>query len=397
MPTLFLHGGPPKTGTSYLQVLFAKYSKRLKEGGVIYPRSDWFDEAAAGQITSGNGVAMAKYIWPDRWHYIPDKPTFINEFDAQLASASGKHILYSTEFLHFKPGERVTSILDIATAHGYEVRVIYLVREIAAAAFSVYSQHLKLHGETKPFSDYIKVWELEYQDRLQKAVDCFGRDSVLVYNFDEYRARLAELFFRDILGAGFVPEDRAIINRSLSLKEAEMLRLMNAAYPSDVTAFVANMLMGIEAPPVPFEITKDEAALLQRRFDNEVEYVNGLVRGQQIVIAKNVADHRPAPDVSEYERVTLTIMAKLVSTASETHSELIRCEAGISQLREDVAHCMAGISELCAALTHQAELHATNSELHATKSELHATKSELHATRSSKSWRVTAPLRWLRS
>jgi hypothetical protein len=372
MPTLFLHAGAGKTGTSYLQVLFAKYAERLKEAGVIYPRGHLFDEAAAGQITSGNGVAMANYICPDMPHAIPDKSVFIHELDGQLRSVSGEHVLYSSEYFRFPPArkEQIASILEVTKAHGYQVRVIYLVRDVAAAAFSVYSQRVKNHDETRPFSDYIKVCELGYQRKLQNAVDCFGANSVIVYNFEEHRARLAALFFQDILGAGFVPDDQLIVNRSLSPNEAEMLRLMNTMYPSDVTAFITKVWMGIEVPPIPFEIITEQAALLEHRFSDEVEYVNGLVRGEQIVIARHVVDQEAAPNMSDSERATIAILAKLVSTTLETHSELIRREAGISDLRADLAHRAA---------------------------ELHAIKRELHAMRNSKSWRVTAPLRWLRS
>lgn len=377
MPNLFFHGGPSKTGTSYLQVLFARYSERLNEAGIVYPRGDGLEAAAAGQITIGNGAAVAKYIWPDRWHYIPDRPNFIDEFDAQLASAAGKHILYSTEFFHFKPGKQIETLLKIAKLHGYDVRVIYMVRDIDEAAFSAYSQYVKVLGEKKPFYGFIQDWPLEYQDRLQDAITCFGRDSVLVYNYDEHRSRLAELFFRDILNAGFVPEERSIINRSISLAEAEMLRLLNVAYQSDVTAFVANVLMEIDVSPAPFRVTKDEVRLLQRRFGHEVDYVNGLVRGHPIAIAKQEVDQRPIPNLSDYERVQLSIMAKLASTISETRSDVARCESGISQLRSDLTQSVEGISEQYSDRMRLA--------------------AELQAMQNSTSWRVTAPLRWLRS
>src|SRR4051794_33456059 len=147
MPTLFLHAGAPKTGTSFLQVLFARYAEDLELAGIIYPRGHRFDDAKAGKITSGNGVEMAKYILPRLPHDIPDKAAFLERFRSQLANARGKNVLYSSEYLTFE-GKRAKDIADTARDAGYAVRVIYFVRSLAPAALSAYSQLLKRNGET---------------------------------------------------------------------------------------------------------------------------------------------------------------------------------------------------------------------------------------------------------
>ena len=56
MATLWLHIGPPKTGTSALQVFFARNAKALRRQGLIYP---WAERAAGGEITTGNAAWLA--------------------------------------------------------------------------------------------------------------------------------------------------------------------------------------------------------------------------------------------------------------------------------------------------------------------------------------------------
>lgn len=189
MPTLYLHAGAGKTGTSYLQVLFARHAERLAECGVVYPRGHLFEEAKAGRVTSGNGVEMANDIRPGLPHAIANKDAFIHVLDAGLKDAAGRHVLYSSEFLAFEPGERTAAIARVAARHGYGIRVIYLVlvRDIAAAAASMYSQGIKYHGDARTFADFITTWEPAYRRHIQRAVDSFGAESLLVLNYEEHR------------------------------------------------------------------------------------------------------------------------------------------------------------------------------------------------------------------
>lgn len=187
MPTLYLHAGAGKTGTSYLQVLFARHAERLAECGVVYPRGHLFEEAKAGRVTSGNGVEMANDIRPGLPHAIANKDAFIHVLDAGLKDAAGRHVLYSSEFLAFEPGERTAAIARVAARHGYGIRVIYLVRDIAAAAASMYSQGIKYHGDARTFADFITTWEPAHRRHIQRAVDSFGAESLLVLNYEEHR------------------------------------------------------------------------------------------------------------------------------------------------------------------------------------------------------------------
>ncbi|MEP9385685.1 hypothetical protein [Mesorhizobium sp. KR9-304] len=317
MPELILHAGAGKTGTSLLQVLFARHAEQLERDKVIYPRGFLSDEAAAGYITSGNGVAMANYIRPHLPHDIGDKEAFIGDLGRELSGARGKHVLYSSEFLVFEPGERSNAIATVAARNGYTPRVIYFVRDFGPAAFSTYSQLVKRHGETRSFSEFINDWNPHYRERIEQACAVFGPERVEVYNYDEKRDELAAFFFRTLLRCQVVPPENPIVNRSLSAKETELLRYMNAALASNAAqaTFLSDALMEIatETVPEPLLLTQSEADLLESSFQSDLAYINGLIRGRPCVIAQAVGDQRQQIELTEFERATAAILAKIVS------------------------------------------------------------------------------------
>jgi len=63
MRTLYLHIGASKTGTSALQVAFARNAKALRGRGLHYPGKN--QDAMDGKITSGNGLLRS--ISTPRW------------------------------------------------------------------------------------------------------------------------------------------------------------------------------------------------------------------------------------------------------------------------------------------------------------------------------------------
>lgn len=319
MPYLILHGGAPKTGTSFLQVLFARHADILGEHGILYPRGHMFDIARDGGITSGNGVEMANYIRPGLPHLIQDKNSFIGQLAETLSRANGKHVLYSSEFLMTPPGERTSAIVDTAHKFGYRIRYVYFVRNIGSALIAAYSQQVKRAGETRGLSEFIRSWDPYYRNTIEQACESFGKENVEVYNYEEYRNSLAAFFFRDILGSPFAPDEGNVINRSLTPKELEFQRMMNSAAPNDVrfATFISDALMSIQtSEKTKLTVTTEEVDMLELRFRRSVDYVNSIIRGRPIVIAEHASEYRTAPNVSDFERSVAAVLAKLVSAVA---------------------------------------------------------------------------------
>lgn len=314
MPDLIIHGGAPKTGTSFLQVLFARYADRLSANGVVYPPGHLFDEAKEGQITSGNGVEMANYLRPLLPHEISDKDAFIVGFEETLASTAGKNVLYSSEFLIAPVGERSNAVLEIAKRYDYRIRYIYFVRDIAAAFLATYSQMVKRSGEARPMTECLREWDPGYSDALQHACAVFGRNNVEVYNYDERRESLAAFFFKEVLQVGFAPEESPIVNRSLTAKELEWQRLVNSVHPGDmkISTFVSDALISIKkGDDDKPAVTEEEAALMSDRFSAVVDYVNTLVRGRPTAMADCALKRRDEVTLSSLERSLAAVVARV--------------------------------------------------------------------------------------
>lgn len=317
MPDLILHGGAPKTGTSYLQVLFARHADRLRESGVVYPRGHLFDEAAKGAVTSGNGLELANFIRPGLPHGFPDKNGLLGKIEADIVQAEGRHVFYSTEFLLFPRVPQTQAVVDLARRHGYTIRYVYLVRDLGPAFLSFYSQQVKLGGETRPFGEFIEDWDPGYRNALQGAVDAFGKTSVEIYNYEEHRNRLAEMFFRRILGVDFSPSETDAVNRSLSAQELTLMREINRTVGKNRKAarFVSDALLSMPlATSERLTVTDAEGEKIRGRFQGDIDWINAMIRDPFIDIGKT--GPRSEHPLSETEITLVALISHLVAAVA---------------------------------------------------------------------------------
>ncbi|WP_226576070.1 hypothetical protein [Acuticoccus sediminis] len=313
MPTLFLHGGAPKTGTSYIQVVLAQQAERLAEAGLLYPAGHLFEAARRGSVTSGNGVEMANYINPNLPHRIADKSAFAATFARHLDEADGRDLVYSNEALRFPDNERSRHIVDVATGRGYVPVYIYLVRELAGFALSVYSQLVKRHRETRTFAEFAAGWSPPYAAVIAESEAMFGAGNVQVHNYDAHRDRLADLFVRDIFGLPLtLPAKPMVINRSLGAKELAMMRVVNSLCRSTprAAAFVSDAITSVDGGDTPLGISPRVAQSLSRHQD-EVEFVNARIRGPAIRLVGATADGEEA-GLTPVETAMAATLARLV-------------------------------------------------------------------------------------
>ena len=316
MPTIYLHCGAPKTGTSYMQVLFAKHSDDLVGQNIVYPNNAFVTGAKEGKITSGNGVEMANYIRPELPHRIADKTGFIDDFDRLLAQGDGVNFLFSSEFLVFPENERTSCLVKLISRRGYDVKVIYLVRDLVNAALSTYSQQVKRGGETRVFEEFLKTWNPHYTHHTNLLRAAFGAEAVSIYNYEEHKKDLPKLFFEKFLGCQIDVESKEVVNRSLSPKELELLRTFSE-YTGDSNAyastFVSDALMRLTAAePSDNIIGRQEYNYLSERYAQSIDKINQIIIGQKIRISSGYQEELPKFELNDFERFTMAVLAKLV-------------------------------------------------------------------------------------
>lgn len=136
--TLFLHIGLPKTGTSALQVLFAKNAKTFYKKGLRYPG---VSERVGSEelITSGNGAKIARQAFLEDGESAASSLTLLE----RALRAADRNVLLSSEYFASWGERQHQALKEYAAGFGYAVRVIAYLRDQADIVVTHYFQGLK--------------------------------------------------------------------------------------------------------------------------------------------------------------------------------------------------------------------------------------------------------------
>lgn len=195
MSTLWLHIGQPKTGSSALQVFFARNAEAFWRQGSAYP---WGDAARDGSTTSGNGQWLA-------W-YQEGFPGQFAETRAMLATlAAGRGLVLSSEY--FSGASR--RLLRALKQRVGDVRVLVYLRSPADMIVAHYAHELARtpHRPETSLAEYAAdYWCRPYARQaayLDGLAALFGRENIAARSYRLARADLA----RDAVTAmGFAPD-----------------------------------------------------------------------------------------------------------------------------------------------------------------------------------------------
>ena len=220
MKKLYLHIGCGKTGSSALQIWLHQNADNFLKLGIFYPtlnqkiKTDY-------QITSGNGVALSRDL-------IEKKS--IDIIEESFSSGIGS-VLFSSE--NFQKLEKVDiqNLLSECLRNNIEVHVLAFVRDVYDIVFSSYMQSVKRGNYYKTFREYADgVKSLQQFEVVRKWAEFFP--DIKVVHYDAFKNKV-NVPFLEWLGVDSkaIPEiKKTKVNRSLTLLEAEFLRLLNKVY-----------------------------------------------------------------------------------------------------------------------------------------------------------------------
>ena len=221
---LFLHIGHGKTGTSAIQSALAIASDDLSRQGISYPiQQSLRDRASRLEITSGNWEPTSEASLSDQLLGIANN----NQNDSTI-------ILSSESLFWLIPD----LILDRNKWENcIDIHIILAVREIEEMLSSEYQQRVKRHGDAMPLEQFLRARHFvsSHHAKAAEVVELMSQSNIknTVINYSQHKRDISELIFKIIGAEQLYPADQmagAIINRSLSRKELEILITINALY-----------------------------------------------------------------------------------------------------------------------------------------------------------------------
>lgn len=232
-----VHIGPHKTGTTTVQGAFYLARERLAEHDVVYA-------AAGGRAPMQAALAVTgkKEMWGE-------PPPGTRHWDAlvdEVAGGGDRRVVVSTEF--FADGDDESAHRVVEGLGGSRVHVVVTLRPLTKILPSQWQQYVQ-NGLRTPYDEWLHdmfdrppyrhptptFWGRHRHDRVvERWTAAAGRDHLTVVVVDESDPQSLLRTFESMLGlpARFLVPEHQQANRSLTLGEAELVRLLNEAVKS---------------------------------------------------------------------------------------------------------------------------------------------------------------------
>lgn len=242
-PTVYVHVGEPKSGTTYLQQVLWKNRKTLREHGLLIP-----GQRPAAHWSATQDLREVEQLPNDPF------PPFRGSWDrivAQALSAPGKAIISHELLASVEPDQAERGVRSLGVDN---VHVIITVRDIASLIPAEWQETIK-HRNTRPWHDWVsdvvdresispdrrQWWFWRVHDTLEilrmwSALLSPERVHVVTVPRSGSPSDLLWQRFAQVLDIdpGLVDLTRARSNASLGLPETEFLRRVNDALPNDL-------------------------------------------------------------------------------------------------------------------------------------------------------------------
>lgn len=218
MKKIYLHIGPYKTGTSYLQLLWNNNAKSLEENGFIYPQITLENNAHHGLVSlfkKGNMESDSN-----------ETIKYLNELEEDIILSSENFSVLNKR-----------SLLNIRKIFSNKkIIVIFYFRNPTQQLLSRWQEKIK-YGNVQSFFEYtsyfvmhpFKTHDINYFPLFEIIIDVFGKDNLYLIDYDSaYKNQTMLAEFDKVLGKdNFIKETKETINKMTDLAEIEILRTLN--------------------------------------------------------------------------------------------------------------------------------------------------------------------------
>lgn len=241
MKDLIFHIGVPKTGSSAMQVFFARNHAVLQARGVDYFRIGDFALGMAGNISSGNGSLVSRSLLPAGSPIgIGDGEPHLKALFAAIEGSTCERGLVSSEIFADADLPALTRLVDRVKQLGIVPHAFCFVRRQDQFLSSAYMQQVKRHQctdypEVHIRRIYRQIKYLRYGTFFRNMTEVFGTGNVTVRLYEEATSAKGGLFLAFLRAYGLDPGgfDIAVkdINTSLTARSLLMMLLLNKYKP----------------------------------------------------------------------------------------------------------------------------------------------------------------------
>lgn len=300
MTKLFLHVGLPKTGTSYLQNSFELFEKKSHFKNICYPIIK--EHKSFLEIGSGNAVDIGHYLSPRLTPHFD--ATRLNELiDILLSKVEGenKTVLFSSEFFSTAPANRVSVMKEYLVSKGYEIELIVVVRPLRELLFSAYMQNVKREALKTDFCDWVEPVAQRLPDSYIRNITFYNLPvHVVKYDRDNLLSSILNLLGEEPTSGAMT---KAVVNRSLSRSEMEILKCINAVYNDAVLSTkISNQFVEFLSDKKPASMTNQEHKVCEKSI---IKWRQSL-KGYDSKVAEDMVKYfldSPGPNTAKLNRI----------------------------------------------------------------------------------------------
>jgi hypothetical protein len=212
--SIYIHVGPPKTGTSILQSWLSSHADELHEASNIYYPIHDIDE---NQVSSGhNQLFLDKKVGKKSAFCHQNFQKLLDKFDLDTFNI----LLLSSEYFFYQIPE------FMKYAGKYDIKFITYVRPEFEFIESVYNQSVKRNRQNMPMAMRSKI-NNTYLDSLIEYILTYGKEYFLL------RAYGAKSFFEKNIISDFL----SVFNLERLIQANTIIPIINSSYSFDCLEF----------------------------------------------------------------------------------------------------------------------------------------------------------------
>ena len=336
---IFIHVGPPKTGTSVLQHWLNDNNEWLYSQGILYPPH----EVDSNNVSSGHkSLFLDRKTGTTRTSF---NPALFQKVLDEFELSGRKTLLLSSEFFFYQIPQFLSYTKE------YDVRIIAYVRADLDLVESLYNQSVKRSGQVKPLA-IRGTLPTSYLDDLEKFITTYPSELFSLRAYGDDTVFCGRDIISDfIIELGIdVPKGFSVgsekINSSYSFEALEFKRWLNQFSLGECESEIDFFLQAISSGNRPFSIIPSETfeqyraqsiekieALNQKvkinNYDKLLDYVGNKVRPnymhQELYpqhlnrIVQQLADSNP----TLLNRLTMALLPQICSERDNIHFQTI--------------------------------------------------------------------------